>query len=169
MEYQDSVRKRDEDPDTEVDKLEKFDAKLGQFSDRFEKTESAILALSSQLSSQDKGPVGNGVEPERLDRAKKRAQAPSPEWDSDAPQAHENNKPTTRSGVREPPSKKQSGPDSESSSDGEILDDEEGESENDDCISLDCPDDELLAELEKDLDDSEKTSQSVAQSVSGIS
>jgi len=54
--------------------------------------------------------------------------------------------------VREPPSKKQSGPDSESSSDGEILDDEEGESENDDCISLDCPDDELLAELEKDLD-----------------
>ena len=152
MEYQDSVRKRDEDPDTEVDKLEKFDAKLGQFSDRFEKTESAILALSSQLSSQDKGPVGNGVEPERLDRAKKRAQTPSPEWDSDAPQAHENNKPTARSGVREPPSKKQSRPDSGSSSDGEIQDDKDGESENDDCISLDCPDDELLAELEKDLD-----------------
>ena len=151
MEYQDSSGKRDEGPDTEVDKSEKIDAKLGQFSDRFEKTESAILALSSQLSSQDKGPVGKGVEPERLDRAKKRAQTPSPDWDSDAPHAHEN-KPTTRSSVREPPSKKQSGSDSESSSDGEILDDEEGESENDDCISLDCPDDELLAELEKDLD-----------------
>ena len=69
------------------------------------------------------------------------------------------------SGAREPPSKKQSGPDSESSSDGEILDDEEGESENDDCISLDCPGDELLAELEKDLDDRKRPSRSVAQSI----
>ena len=65
MEDQNSVGKRDEGPDTEVDKLDKFDAKfLGQFSDRFEKIESAILALSSQLSSQDK-PVGIAVEPER--------------------------------------------------------------------------------------------------------
>ena len=70
--------------------------------------------------------------------------------------------------MKEPPAKKQSGPDSESNSDGEILDDEEEESENEDCISLDCPDDELLAELEKDLDDSEKTSQRVAQSIAGI-
>ena len=70
--------------------------------------------------------------------------------------------------MREPPSKKQSWPVSESSSDGDILDDEEGGSENDDCISLDCPDDVLLAELEKDLDESEKTSQRVAQSIVGI-
>ena len=105
MEDQDSVGKQDEGSDIEVDKLEKIDAKLGQFSDKFEKIESAILALSSQLSSQDKRPVGKGVEPERLDHAKTRAQAPSPEWDSDAPQAHENNKPMARSGMREPPSK----------------------------------------------------------------
>ena len=91
MEDQDSVGKQDEGPDTEVDKLDKSDAKLGQFSDRFEKIESAILALSSQLSSQDKRPVAKGyVEPERLDPAKKRTQTPSCEWDSDAPQAHEN-------------------------------------------------------------------------------
>ena len=73
MEDQDSVEKRDEGPDIKVDKLEKYYAKLGHFSDRFEKIESAILALSSQLSSQDKRPVGKGVQPERLHRAKKRA------------------------------------------------------------------------------------------------
>ena len=93
------------------------------------------------------------------------------EQESGAPQAHESNKQTARPSMREPPSKKQrdnSGPDSDSSSDGEILDDGEVESDNEDCISLDCPDDELLADLEKDLDDSEKTSKSVAQSIADI-
>ena len=67
--------------------------------------------------------------------------------------------------MREPPSRKQwdtSGPGSDSSSDGEV------ESDNEDCISLECPDDELLAELEKDLDDSDKMSKSVTKSITGI-
>ena len=77
---------RDEGPDTEVDKLDKFDAKLGQFSDRFEKSESAILALSSrQLSSQDKGPVGKGVEPKwdsMRHRRTKTNQRPGLAWEN---------------------------------------------------------------------------------------
>ena len=67
--------------------------------------------------------------------------------------------------MREPPSKKQhdnSGPDSDSSLDREILDDGAVESDDEDFIPLDCPDDELLAEFEKHLDDSEKTLKNVA-------
>ena len=77
------------------------------------------------------------------------------------PQAHENNIQMARPGMREPPSKKQrdnSGPDSDSSSDEEILNDGEAEGNNEDCISLDCPDHELQAELK-----------SVAKSIAGLS
>ena len=51
---------------------------------------------------------------------------------------------------------------SDSSSKGEINEDE------DDTLSLDCQDDDLLNEIEQDLDNKEKAAEKVADSVAEI-
>ena len=65
MEDQESASKPAGAPETrhEDSKLEQLDAKLGQFSDRFEKIENTVRTLPAQLGCQDKRPGEKGAEP----------------------------------------------------------------------------------------------------------
>ena len=78
MENQESASKPAGAPETrhEDSKLEQLDAKLGQFSDRFEKIENTVRTLPAQLGCQDKRPENKGAELELLGcRAKNCSQA----------------------------------------------------------------------------------------------
>ena len=135
---------------SETDKMEKFDARLSQFDDRFNKIEDAlqkILTAKPETITQEK-------------RGSKRS-ASQIQIDSFEEESDEEMK-TPKKRKPAPKKTKIDDKDNIDSSDGEIKDD-------DDVLEVeDISDDELLKEIDNDLDNKEKTSDKVAESMADI-
>ena len=137
----------------EKDKMEHLDARMTQFDSRFTKMEEALQKLlqaqanpgTSNSQSKKKKPREHDSDSDQNQTPRKKARMMAKEEEKDGSQ--------------------EDGLDSDEnheSSDGEIRDDE-------DALSLEeDSDDELLKELGEDLDDREKTSEKVAESMADI-
>ena len=137
-----------------AERFESLDARLNQIDDKFTRLEETILKLVKDREE--------ATEPAERKKSRKRARESDTDEDGDGHDSYDESSAKNK-GKR--PLKKPTGAReelSDSFSDGEIHDDDE------DTLSIDCMDDDLLKEINLDLDNQEKTADKVAESMADI-
>lgn len=147
-------------------KLERLDARMSQFDVRFAKLEETLHKFLTATKDKDSATPPAQCAGKRRRQSLSEGEGNSGEWDE--PRSEPEQDEYTRTQGKQLRKKGKlstavhnSGMNSDSSSEGEICDD-------DDTLSLECQDDDLLKEIESDLDNKEKTADKVADSMAEI-